>query len=330
MYSGGMTGPLVTAVLVNLNCGPLLDLIFPSIAAQTHVALEVLVIDNGSVDGSCERIERDHPQVKVFRLGRNTGFSHALNVGIREARGSYILSLNFDVTLEPEFVAALLDALERHPQAGWAAGFLRKLSPQGILDSIDCNGHYWLPSRYCYGYDPAHPEPRFYDAEREVFGASACAALYRTRMLHNLALDGEIFDEDLFAYFEDVDLDWRAQLRGYRCIFTPSARGAHMRGGTGLSRRPEIAALLLANRFLVMLKNDELRDVLSDWSPILRRTIQDVTAHYRAHPRSLANALSRIIRLAPRMLRKRRALKRGRVTTRDYISSLRLKTDFLG
>lgn len=325
-----MTRSLVTAVLVNLNCGPLVDLIFPSIVAQTYPDLEVLVIDNGSSDGSCERIERDYPNVKVFRLGRNTGFSHALNVGIREARGTYVLSLNFDVTLEPDFVAALVDVLERHPQAGWAAGLLRKLSPEGVLDSIDCNGHYWLPSRYCYGYDPAHPDPRAYDVEREVFGASACAALYRTRMLHDLALGGEIFDEDLFAYFEDVDLDWRAQLRGYRCIFTPRARGAHMRGGTGLSRRPEVAALLPANRLLVMLKNDELGDVLSDWSPIMRRTIQDVIAHYRAHPRSLTIALGRVIRLAPRMLGKRRALKAGRVASRDYIRALRLKTDFLG
>ncbi|HEU5305051.1 MAG TPA: glycosyltransferase family 2 protein [Gemmatimonadales bacterium] len=325
-----MTQPLVTAVLVNLNCGPLVDLIFPSIVSQTYPDLEILVIDNGSVDGSCERIEREYPRVKIFRQGRNTGFSHALNVGIREARGAYILSLNFDVTLEPKFVAALVEALERHPQAGWAAGFLRKLSPQGVLDSIDCNGHYWLPSRYCYGYDPDKPEPGSYDIEREVFGASACAALYRVRMLHDLALNGEIFDEDLFAYFEDIDLDWRAQLRGYRCIFTPNARGAHMRGGTGLSRRPEIAALLLANRFLVMLKNDEVKDVLADWSPIVRRTIQDVVVNYRAHPRSLAIALGRLIRLAPRMLRKRRVLRRDRVVSRDYIRSLQVKTDFLG
>lgn len=325
-----MTRPLVSAVLVNLNCGPLLDMIFPSLAAQTYPELEILVIDNGSTDGSCERIERDHPHVKVFRLGCNTGFSHALNVGIGQARGPYLLSLNFDVTLEPHFVAALVDALERHPHAGWAAGLLRKLTPTGVLDTIDCNGHYWLPSRYCYGYDPAQPDPAAYDVEREVFGASACAALYRVDMLQSLALDGEIFDEDLFAYFEDVDLDWRAQARGYRCIFTPAARGAHMRGGTGLSRRPEVAALLLANRFLVMLKNDELRHVLQDWSPILRRTLQDAVTYARAQPRALVLALGRALRLAPRMLRKRRALARTRVATSAYIRSLQVKTDFLG
>ena len=322
--------PLVSIVLVNLNCGSLLDLVFPSLAAQTYADLEILVMDNGSVDGSCERIERDYPAVKVFRLGSNTGFSHALNVGIREARGSYVLSLNFDVTLEPEFVAALVDALERHPQAGWAAGLMRRLSPEGVIEAIDCCGHYLLPSRYVYGYDPLHPEPASYDVEREVFGASACAALYRREMLEDLASEGEVFDEDLFAYFEDVDLDWRAQRQGYRCIFTPRARGAHMRGGSGLSRRPEVAALLRANRFLVMLKNDELGHVLADWSPILKRTIRDSLVDLRAHPRSLVITLGRLLRLTPRMLGKRRRLKRRRVVPPAHIRSLQLKTDFLG
>src|SRR5262249_30185511 len=122
---------LVSAVLVNLNCGPLVDLVFPSLAKQTYPHLEILVMDNGSTDGSCERIEREYPAARVIRLGRNTGFSHALNAGIRAGRGRYVLSVNFDVTLEAAFVAALVGALERNATAGWAAGFLRKLSASG-------------------------------------------------------------------------------------------------------------------------------------------------------------------------------------------------------
>lgn len=322
--------PLVSVVLVNLDCGRFVDLVLPTVARQTHPALEVLVVDNGSTDGSPEAIEAGYPAVRVLRLGTNTGFSHALNVGIRSTRGEYVLSLNFDVVLEPGFVAALVAVLEADPRAGWAAGLLRQLTPEGVTDAIDCNGHYWLPSRYCWGCDPAHPELEHYRTAREVFGASACAALYRRTMLEDLAPDGEVFDEDLFAYFEDVDLDWRAQRRGYRCLFTPAARGAHMRGGTGLARRPEVAALAVSNRFLVMLKNDEAGDVLRDLLPILRRTLQDVRVHLRSHPRSLRIAAGRLLRLAPRMLRKRRRLRAARVVSRDYIRSLRLRTDFLG
>src|SRR5205823_3826346 len=189
----GMSPPRVSAILVNLDCGPLVDLVFPSLARQTWRDLEVVVVDNGSTDGSAERIEREFPGTRVVRLGRNTGFSHALNAGIRATSGEYVLSLNFDVVLEPGFVAALIDALERHPEAGWAAGALRQLRPEGVVDAIDCYGHWMLPSRYVYGCDPARRRPDQYPAECLVFGASACGALYRRRMLDDLSVDGEIF-----------------------------------------------------------------------------------------------------------------------------------------
>jgi len=325
-----MSPPRVSAILVNLDCGPLVDLVFPSLARQTWRDLEVVVVDNGSTDGSAERIEREFPGTRVVRLGRNTGFSHALNAGIRATSGEYVLSLNFDVVLEPGFVAALIDALERHPEAGWAAGALRQLRPEGVVDAIDCYGHWMLPSRYVYGCDPARRRPDQYPAECLVFGASACGALYRRRMLDDLSVDGEIFDEDLFAYFEDVDLDWRAQQRGWRCVFTAAARGAHMRGGTGLHRRPEVAALPIANRFLVMLKNDEPVEVARHLGAIARRTLQDVARHLRAHPRSLPIALGRLLRLTPRMLAKRRRLRPARRASRAYVASLTLPTRFLG
>jgi GT2 family glycosyltransferase len=149
-------------------------------------------------------------------------------------------------------------------------------------------------------------------------------------MLESVARDGEIFDEDLFAYFEDMDLDWRAQRLGYRCLFVPSARGAHIREGTGLTARPEVAALLLANRFLVMMKNDDLRDVVADLWPIVLRTGVDLVLHARKHPRSIAIALGRLARLAPRMLAKRRTLRRVGATVSSPVRRFRLPTRFLG
>jgi hypothetical protein len=321
---------LVSIILVNRDSGDLVDLVFPSIAKQTYHPLEVVVVDNGSTDDSLARVRRSHPASRIIELGRNTGFSHALNVGIRESAGEYVLSLNFDVVLEPDFVTELVAVLRQRLDVGWVAGAMRKLARDGVLDSIDCNGHYLLPSRYVYGYLPAHPEVSFYDTPREVFGASACGALYRRSMLESLAHDGQVFDEDLFAYFEDVDLDWRAQQRGYKCVFTPAAKGAHMRGGTGLIQRPEVSALLLANRLLVMVKNDDLVDIARDLSPIIRRTLLDLAMHVRRHPRSILLAAARLVRLAPRMLRKRRAIRQARVRAVSPVRAFRLETRFLG
>ena len=325
-----MSGPRVSAILVNLDCGSLIDLIFPSLARQTWKDFEVVVVDNGSRDGSTERIEREYPGTRVLRLGRNTGFSHALNAGIRATSGELVLSLNFDVVLEPGFIGALVEALDRHPEAGWAAGALRQLRAEGVVDAIDCFGHWMLPSRYVYGCKPGRWLPDEYPNECLVFGASACGALYRRRMLEEVALDGEIFDEDLFAYFEDVDLDWRAQQRGWRCVFTPAARGAHMRGGSGLMKRPEVAALPLANRFLVMLKNDDLREVVRHLGAIALRTARDVAHYLHGQPRALPLALARLLRLAPRMLAKRRRLRLLRRASRAYLAALTIPTRFLG
>jgi GT2 family glycosyltransferase len=324
-----MIKSLVSVILVNRNSGPLVDLVFPTVVAQTYTPLEVIVVDNASEDDSVGRIRTEYPETRVIEMGTNRGFSGALNAGIRESNGEYILSLNFDVALQPDFVAELVAAMDARPEAGWAAGAMRKLTKDGVLDSIDCFGHWFLSSRYVYGYDPDHPHVTDYDSPQEVFGASGCAALYRRSMLDAIAIGGEIFDEDLFAYFEDVDLDWRAQQNGYRCLFTPAAEGAHMRGGTGLSQRPEVAALLLANRFLVMIKNDDVRDVLDDLSPIVRRTMQDVALHMH-HPTAIGLAVWRVLRLAGRMFRKRKAIRSVRVPGPSPAKRFRLPTRFLG
>jgi len=322
--------PRVSVVLVNHNCASLVDLVFPTIAAQTHANLEVIVTDNDSTDDSIARIRRAYPAARIVALGCNAGFSAALNAGIRASTGDYVLSLNFDATLAPDFVEQLVNALERRPDASWAAGQLRRLTANGPIEAIDCNGHYLLPSRYVYGYDPARPDPNAYGTGGEVFGASACAALYRRSMLDGVALDGEIFDEDLFAYFEDVDLDWRAQWLGFKCLYVPEANGAHMRGGTGLSKRPEVAAMLLSNRILVMIKNDEVRDFVHDLSPIVRRTAIDLLIHLRRLPLSIPLAFIRVLRLLPTMLRKRQLLRRKGRPAVSPVQAFRLDTRFLG
>lgn len=337
MHSPSLTGTsdpvagLVSVVLVNRNYAHLINLVFPCLAAQTYAPIEIVVVDNGSDDDSASRIREAVPHVRIIEMGENTGFSRALNAGIRESRGEFVLSLNFDLILEPTFVAHLIDAMGSDLTIGWAAGNMRRLTADGPIEEIDCNGHYLLSSRYCYGHDPDHPDPAYYDRTRDVFGASGCAALYRRRMLESLACDGEIFDEHLFAYFEDIDLDWRAHWQGYRCVFVPAARGAHMRQGMGPDQRSDVTALLLANRFLVILKNDTLRDFLHDVSPIVKRILVDIRVQWRrGQLEAVAAALARFFRFAPHAWRKRRASIRSRRPGPSPVQRFRLPTRFLG
>jgi GT2 family glycosyltransferase len=325
-----MAPNLVNVILVSWNAASFVDVVFPPLLRQTHTAIEILLVDNGSSDNTLDLVREKYPGVRTFALTRNTGFSHALNFGIAQTSGEFVLSLNLDVVLETEFVASLVGALRDRPDVGWASGYLRRLTDAGPIDEIDCAGHYLLPSRYVYGYDPDAPGTAHYESPREVFGASGCAALYRRAMLEDLALGGEIFDEDFFAYFEDVDLDWRAHRFGYKCLFVPSARGAHARGGNMTSPRVDVSVLLASNRILTIVKNDDIGDILRDFPPILRRTLMDIALQWRHAPRAMPQTLLRVVRLLPRMFAKRRRLRRGARPGTSPVRQFRLSTHFLG
>jgi GT2 family glycosyltransferase len=261
--------------------------------------------------------------IEVVRYASNTGYSAPVNEGVRRSTGDYQFVLNVDVVLEEAFLAEMVGALERYATAGWAAGRMLSWRESGKSDQIDCLGHHMARMRYATETDYSRPFAwRDYEQERFVFGASACAALYRREMLQDLQLGGEYFDGDFFAYFEDVDLDWRAQLRGWKCVYVPGAVGYHVRGGSGLFRRPEIAAGQLANRWLMMVKNDTARQVARDLWPILRRSARDAREYGTRQPRALALAGPRVIRGLPSALAKRRSIQRRRVVPRAYMRSM--------
>ena len=319
-----MSNKLVSVILLNYNCMKFIDLLFESLRRQTYSPAEVLLFDNGSTDGSVEYVRKRYDGISIYEMGRNTGFSLPNNEGIRKAKGDYILTLNLDVVIEHNFIEQMVNAIETGPRVGWVAGKMLKLTPDGArCPEIDCLGHHMARFRYATETDYSVPfRWEDYAHPRPVFGASACAALYRRSMLEDVALDGEFFDEDFFAFWEDVDLDWRAQQRGWTCVFTPRAVGYHLRGGSGLSTRPEIAACLLSNRFLTMIKNDDLVHIARDVWPIARRTMRDVAVCLLDNPRALPLAVLRVIRLLPRMVQKRKAVKRYRLVSPAYIRSM--------
>lgn len=239
----------VTVVIPNYNGIKFLQDCLRSLFQQEPGTPEydVLVVDNGSEDGSLELLQ-DFPQVKVIALSRNTGFCHAVNVGIRQAKTPYVILLNNDTKVMPGFVAGLCHAIERNPKAfSVSAKMLMWDRPELVDDAGDL---------YCaLGWSYARGKGRraeLYSDAAEVFSACGGAAIYRRSVFDEIGL----FDEVHFAYLEDLDIGWRARIHGYRNFYEPSAEVIHFGSGSTGSRYNERKTILSsANNIYVIGKN---------------------------------------------------------------------------
>lgn len=197
-----------------------------SLEKQTQPA-NILVVDNGSVDSSVHIIESEFPKIQLLKLPKNRGFSGGVNVGISYAmeKGAEMVALfNNDAVAEKEWLAELVSFLKQHHEAGIVTGKLLKADKLHI-DSTGSGYTSWGLS-FPRGRDEA--DNGQYDKDNWVFGATGGASLYRISMLEQIGL----FDEDFFAYYEDDDLSFRAQLHGWKVGYVPSARAFHQIGGT--------------------------------------------------------------------------------------------------
>ena len=213
---------MISIVVLNYNGRRYLDDCLSSLAAQTFRDFEVIVVDNASTDGSVEHIKANFPWVRLVINKKNLGFAEGTNSGIRAAEGELILTFNNDARADRR----LLEYLHK-PMADSKVGVCaaKMLLADGRINSTGI-----CLSRSGAAWDRGMFEPDLgqYDAEEEVFGACAGAALYRKKMLDEIGL----FDEDFFIYIEDVDLAFRARLAGWSCIYVPKAKVFHHHGGT--------------------------------------------------------------------------------------------------
>ncbi len=212
-------------MVLNYDGRPLLEVVLPSLAAQTYRPLEMLVVDNGSHDDSCSYLAERWPNVGVLSLPENVGVAAALNRGLHAAEGEYVALLNNDLELEPDCLAALVAALERDPQAGVACGKLLDFHHRELLDGAG--------DLYTWGGEANRrgqglPDAGQYDQPQEIFSACGAAAVYRRAALEQVG----VLDERLFANYEDVDWCFRAQLAGWGCRYVPSAVAYHMGSAT--------------------------------------------------------------------------------------------------
>ena len=228
--------PDVSIVIPNYNGISYLEGCLKSIQEQKNIHPEVMVVDNGSTDGSREFTEKQFPKeqfpgVKVLPLGENYGFPRAVNEGIRAASRPYVILLNNDTEVQPGFADALADCLEQHPEAFSAQAKLIQLHEPSKLDDAG-NLYCALGWAFARGKDRSS---ELYEEPDEVFAACAGAAIYRKEVLDKIGY----FDEAHFAYLEDIDLGWRARRAGWTNRYEPKAKVYHAGSGTSGSRYNE-------------------------------------------------------------------------------------------
>jgi GT2 family glycosyltransferase len=321
--------PLISVVLVNWNHGRFL----PNCLEALHVdgrrlleknALELIIVDNGSTDGSPEWIADHYPDVRLIRFPDNRGFAHALNHAVDCTTGVYLLSLNPDVVIDPGFLSSLVDGIqassgETVARVGMAAPKLLRAENRALLDST---GLFVDRQRRPYDRGQGETDLGQYDTQTDVWGPCGAAALYRRDMLQEVAgvlSPPECFDETFFAYCEDADLAWRAQLRGWRCRYVPDAVATHVRGWGDTLRKPGHARkgsrgprLALRNRYLMAIKNDAWRFFIRDLPRIVAAELPRVAYLAFSQPRALL-ALSDLARALPEALNKRRHIRSHRL-----------------
>lgn len=251
-----LENPLVSVVIVNWNGKQHLAECLDSLVAQNIKDREIVLVDNGSHDGSVEMVQGAYPFIRVVSLPENLGFAGGNNAGIRIASGKYIALLNNDTRVDPEWMPSLLNEAEASsPHVGmWASKILSYENPE-LIDNV---GLLMYPDGLGRGKGRLEKDEGQYDQTGEAFFPSGCAGLYRREMLDEIGL----FDEDFFAYADDVDLGLRARLAGWQCIYVPSAKVYHKYSASSSAHSPFKAFLVERNRIWVLLKYYPLEMIL--------------------------------------------------------------------
>ena len=326
---------MISIVVINWNGKKFLSACLQSLRVQTYQDVETLVIDNASTDGSREWLQAENSGERLLLNAQNLGYCGGANQGIRHARGEYVLIINPDVILEADFLARLIACAEQHPEVGMFSGKLLRFNRQ----TLDSTGQFLRKNFTPFerGYD--EEDAGQYDCAEYVFSACGAVALYRRAMLDDIQLDGDYFDSAYFAFYEDLDIGWRAQLFGWKAYYLPEAVAYHFRGG-GFSthlqadgwferipwlprvsftqKPPFVQRHILKNRYLTLLKNASWRELLAGLPHILR--LECLIWGYVLFVRpSLFFALRDVITLLPRVWRKRKHIKQRQIISSSEI-----------
>lgn len=312
-----MTEPTVCISIVTFNSSRYIRRCLNAAMAQKGIRVAIVVVDNASADGTAAILREFGSRIQVIWNRTNVGFAEAQNQGIRASRAEWVLTLNPDLLMEEDFARRLVDAGELDRGVGAVCGKLLSIGKgfQPLAERrIDSTGLFFTPTMRHFDRGARQLDEGDYGRAEYVFGACAAAALYRRDMIDDISIGGDFFDPDFFAYREDADVAWRAQLLGWRCIYTPSAVGWHVRTVVPGARRsitPSINMHSVKNRFLMRIKNATPGLYRHCWLPMTVRDIAVVAGCLLLEPRSLP-AFWRVAKCWPAAWQRRREIMRRR------------------
>lgn len=254
------TFPLVSVIILNYNGLEITDACLKAVSRTQYPNFEVILVDNASTDGSPKYFSEHYPSIRLIVNSENKGFSEGNNDGIRAARGKYIVLLNNDVEVTPNWLSEMVRVAESDPRIAACGPKILSFYKRNRFEYNGAAGGFFD----IYGYpvlqgrifEKIEDDLGQYDKVRDVFWAGGCCILIRKEVLNETGL----FDETFFADFEEMDLCWRILLSGYRIVYVPSAKIYHMGGSTGKDQSKRWF-FKQRNNLIIMIKNYDLKNL---------------------------------------------------------------------
>lgn len=245
---------MLSIIILTYNSEEFIEACLDSVFRQCYQGFEVIVIDNGSSDNTVGLIEKEYNRVSLIRNKENYGASVARNQGIKVSAGKWILTLDCDVTIEDGFLSEIVDIINN---VSFDVGMLQPKILRIDKKTIYTVGIYVSLCRRFYDIGKDKIDNGQFNFPAFIFGASSATAIYRRSMLEDIEDNNGYFDENLFFLFEDVDLSWRAQKKGWKALFCPHLICYHS-GNSSKTNNKLRQFFCFRNRYLLIQKNDPL------------------------------------------------------------------------
>lgn len=306
----------VSVVVLNWNGEKFLQNCFSSMSKQTYRDYETILVDNGSTDGSVEYVMKNFPKVRVIKNKKNLGFAEGNNVGIRNAKGEYIILLNNDIKLHKDFIKEIVKVADSNRNIGMIA-------PKMVYfdtDNIDTLGLRIFKSGL--SWDTKEPSE-----VSKCIGPCAGAALYRKKMLEDIKINGDYFEKDFFIYCEDLDLGLRAKAMNWNFGYAPKAIVHHLHSATMRKQKDKSIYLSNRNSIWVIIRNFPTRVLIRNLPWILVAQIASVLVHIkRGKTKVIFKSKFDSFKYLNRVLRKRKIIQSKRKISEKEFQVLLEKT----
>ncbi|TSC85389.1 MAG: Uncharacterized protein G01um10147_1165 [Microgenomates group bacterium Gr01-1014_7] len=306
---------IASVIIPNWNGKHLLKSSLGSLKEQTLKDFEVIVVDNGSQDGSKDYIKKYFPEVKLIELDKNYGFAKAVNIGIKESNSEYLIFLNNDTEMDKFCLQFLVEAAKNHKEVGFVAAKMLKFSNRDIIDSA---GDYidWVGHANNIGLGEKDGEE--FNQAGYVFLVTGGGGLFKRSVFNKIGL----FDEDYFAYFEDVDLCLRAQFQGFKGWYEPRAKIYHIHKATSLKNLAFLEYLQFRNMTIIIIKDFPRKLLIKNFNWLIILLVNLNTVLYlsiRGFFWPAMKAELYILFNLPSLLKKRSMIQKTKKVSDEYI-----------